>query len=43
MSRTFDSRILILGLFVVLGLLARPAATVEITGSIPTVESRAAR
>ena len=39
MGRIFDTRILIVGLFVVLALLIRPSANVEITGTIPTAES----
>lgn len=42
MGRTFDTRILIVGIVVVLGLLIRPAAVVEITGSIPFSGSNAA-
>ena len=39
MKFKIDTRILILGLFVVIGLLARPMmATPEYTGSIPTAE-----
>ncbi len=39
MNRKFDTRILILGLFVILGLLARPHAGPEYTGSIPNAET----
>jgi hypothetical protein len=42
MGKAFDTRILIVGIVVVLGLLIRPSAIPEITGSIPFIGSNAA-
>jgi len=39
MGKAFDTRILIVGIVVVLGLLIRPTALPEITGSIPVIGS----